>query len=257
MRVIVGLGVWVCLAIASRNFAAGQQTPVPPPPTATPSHPFFITKTWLIGGVGDWDYLTMDPAARELFIAHGPMVQVVNVDSGTVVGSVKGFRQAHTVVLDAQGLYGFVSDGQADTVRVFDRRSFQVVASIPTGPAPRSMVLDAPSGLLFAVGGQPSRATPATRAPKGGTGLSRTGAPRASASRQSGAPRGSLSSITVIDAGSRVQLAQLVLPGELGFAQSDGRDFRPRNFQSRRRSLRRVAAAFRAPIRVARPRVLR
>ena len=218
MRVIVGLGIWVCLAIASPNFAAGQQTPVPPPPTATPSHPFFITKTWLIGGVGDWDYLTMDPAARELFIAHGPMVQVVNVDSGTVVGSVKGFRQAHTVVLDAQGLYGFVSDGQADSVRVFDRRSFQVVASIPTGPAPRSMVLDAPSGLLFAVGGQPSRATPAGR-----TGSSRTAAPRANASRQSGAaPQGSLSSVTVIDAGSRVQLAQLVLQGELGFAQSDG-----------------------------------
>ena len=160
MRVFVSLVVGVWLATIGVPMTTGQETPVPPPPTATPSHPFFITKTWMIGGVGDWDYLTMDPTARELFIAHGPVVQVVDVDSGTVAGTVKGFRQAHAVLLDAQGVYGYVTDGQADVVRVFDRRSFQVVATIPTGPAPRSKALDAPSGLLFVVGGQPSSATP-------------------------------------------------------------------------------------------------
>lgn len=223
MRVIVGLGVWVCLAIASRIFAAGQQTPVPPPPTATPAHPFFITKTWIVGGVGDWDHLTMDPTTRELFIAHGPVVQVVNVDSGAMEGNVKGFRQAHTVVLDPQGVFGFVSDGQADAVRIFDRRSFQVVATIPTGPAPRSMVLDAPSGLLFVVGGQPSRANPAMQAAQGPNAASRNAAATAATVRRSGAaPQGAMSSVTVIDVERRLQLAQLVLPGELGFAQGDG-----------------------------------
>ena len=32
-----------------------------PPSTALPAHPFFITKSWIVGGVGDWDYMTMDP----------------------------------------------------------------------------------------------------------------------------------------------------------------------------------------------------
>jgi len=212
MRAIVSLMVWVCLTLIGRAVAMGQQlTPVPPPPTGTPSHPFFITKTWIVGGVGDWDYLTMDPATRELFIAHGPMVQVVNVDTGTVAGAVKGFRQAHAIVLDAQGVYGYASDGQADVVRVFDRRSFQIVANIPTGPAPRSMALDAPSGLLFVVGGQAASATQARAQ------VSRTAValpPRA-------ITRGTQSSITVIDIGRRVQLAQLVIPGELGFAEGD------------------------------------
>ena len=218
MRVFVSLAVWMWLAVVGRLIATGQQTPVPPSPTATPSHPFFITKTWVIGGVGDWDYLTMDPTGRALFIAHGATVQVVDVDSGLVAGTVKGFRQAHAVVLDGQGVYGYVSDGQADVVRVFDRRSFQVVASIPTGSAPRSMALDAPSGLLFVVGGQPSRSNPAVQAAQVGPAVSRTAAIRPTKAT----PHGIESSVTVIDVGRRVQLAQLVLPGELGFAQGDG-----------------------------------
>ena len=209
----------VCLAAAVSVAAEGQLTPVPPPPTATPSRPFFITNSWVIGGVGDWDYLTMDPTSRQLFIAHGPVVQVVDVDSGTVAGTVRGFRQAHAVLLDAQGVYGYATDGQADMVRVFDRRSYQVVASIPTGPAPRSMALDAPSGLLFVVGGQPTRTTSAPQSPQSRFSAARTAAPRPAAVAT---PQGTESSVTVIDLGTRTQLAQLVVRGELGYAQSDG-----------------------------------
>jgi DNA-binding beta-propeller fold protein YncE len=223
MRVSVSLMLEVWVAVLAAVMAKGQQTPVPPAPTATPSHPFFITKTWVIGGAGDWDYLTMDPTTRELFIAHGPMVQVVDVDSGTVAGSVKGFRQAHSVLLDGQGVYGYATDGQADVVRIFDRRSFQVVAIIPTGPSPRSMALDAPSGLLFVIGGQPSRPGAVAQQELAGR-QAGVAASRSRAAERPGVatPHGTQSSVTVVDIARRVQLAQLVLPGELGFAQADG-----------------------------------
>ena len=210
MKVIVGLALLVCVSAVGQSPTA-QMTPVPPPPTAMPSHPFFILKNWVIGGAGNWDYLTMDPTARELFIAHGPTVQVVDVESGTVAGTVRGFRQAHAVVLDRQGSFGYVSDGQADLVRVFDRHSLQIVANIPTGPAPRSMALDAPSGLLFVIGGQPAASAPDARA-----------ALRTASERREGGPSGTRSSVTVIDVDRRVRLAQLIIPGELGFAQADG-----------------------------------
>jgi YVTN family beta-propeller protein len=153
-------------------------------------------------------------------IAHGPTVQVVDINSGTVAGTVKGFRQANAVVLGAQGAYAYVSDGQADMVRVFDRHSLQVVANIPTGPAPRSMALDASSGLLFVVGGQPAGGGSEAQG-----GRLRISTPRAAAVRRTGArpaPHGSQSSVTVIDVEHRMQLAQLVLQGELGFVQGDG-----------------------------------
>ena len=144
--------VFLCLWLVVCGVASAQLIPRSASVHRSPSHPFFITKTWIVGGVGDWDYMTMDPSAHQLFIAHGPAVQVVDVESGTVAGVVRGLRQAHTVVLDQEGGFGYISDGPADMVRVFDRRSFQVVASIPTGPSPRSMALDPSSGLLFVVG---------------------------------------------------------------------------------------------------------
>jgi DNA-binding beta-propeller fold protein YncE len=216
MRVFISLALVVCGA------ASAQLTPVPPPPTGTPSHPFFITKTWIVGGVGDWDYLTMDPTARQLFIAHGPTVQVVDVETGAVAGIVKGMRETHSVVLDAQGAYGYISDGPADMVRVFDRRSFQIVANIPTGPSPRSMALDPTSGLLFVVGSQttPASSQP-TKSPQSAGSLRRTTSAGGVSSRT--LPQGGpISTVTVIDVERRITLAQIALSGSLGFVQGDG-----------------------------------
>jgi DNA-binding beta-propeller fold protein YncE len=214
MKVILSLWLVVC------SVACAQLTPVPPTPEGTPSRPFFITKTWIIGGVGDWDYLTVDPTARQLFIAHGATVQVVDVESGAVAGVVRGMRETHSVVLDAQGSFGYISDGPADLVRVFDRRTYQIVANIPTGPSPRSMALDPTSGLLFVVGSQTTPASGQSRqvlAADSGRTSSRGDGSRAS-------PRGGpISTVTVIDVERRVPLAQIALSGSLGFAQGDGK----------------------------------
>jgi len=45
--------------------------------TETPSSPFSIKNTWMVGGTGSWDYVTMDPAAERLYIAHSRSVQVM------------------------------------------------------------------------------------------------------------------------------------------------------------------------------------
>ena len=213
MRMFLSLSLAVC------SVASAQLSPVPPPSTALPTHPFFITKTWIVGGVGDWDYMTMDPSADQLFIAHGPSVQVVDVESGTVAGVVRGLREAHSVILDQEGSYGYISDGPADMVRVFDRRNFQVIASIPTGPSPRSMALDATSGLLFVVG---SQATARENQAQGGVQTASSRQPSRGSNPRVGALGGTESTVTVIDTDERVPLAQIVLSGSLGFAQGDG-----------------------------------
>lgn len=213
MKLMVGLMLAVC------EVASAQLSPVPPSPTATPAHPFFITKTWYVGGVGDWDHLTIDPSANQLFVAHGTEVQVVDVESGTVAGVVSPMREAHTIVLDTQGAYGYVSDGPADMVRVFDRRTFQIVASIPTGPSPRSMALDPASGLLFVVGGFQTGGNESVGGsqPPGTRHTPPTGAPNARA-----VAHGPESTVTVIDVERRLELARIILPGALGFAEGDG-----------------------------------
>jgi len=197
MKSFLALSLLTCTALLACPLHAQQV----PGATQLPDSPFAIKKTWIIGGAGNWDYLTADPAARRLFIAHGTQVQVVDLDAGAVSGQVTGLHDARDIALDDTGEVGFISDGADNQVKVFDRRSLQVVASIPTGPGPRALVFEPQTRLLFAV-----CTTPAAR------------------SAQAGAVRESeiKTSVTVIDTQTREPLAEILMPGRLGFAQADG-----------------------------------
>jgi DNA-binding beta-propeller fold protein YncE len=193
-------GVWL---LTDMSLAA--QTPQA---TELDGKPFFIKKSWTIGGEGNWDYLTFDPVALQLYIAHGPTVQVIDVSAGTVAGEVKGLHDAHEIALDSNGQFGYVSDGPSNEVKVFDRRSFEIVASVPTGKNPRAMVFEPASRLVFVI-------CPDT-APE-----SRT--PRRTSSGQRVSDSSIQSTVTVIDGDTQKQLANILLPGRLGFAQTDGK----------------------------------
>jgi hypothetical protein len=196
----------------------------PPAATELPGSPFAIKKTWIIGGVGNWDYMTMDPAAQRLYIAHGAQVQVVDVETGQVAGVISGLREAHAIALDDAGQFGYISDGPAGQVKVFDRRTLAVVATVSTGPAPRALVYEPQNRLLFAVCANPLEERPTQ--PAGNQG--RTPPNASSRVSASNAPPGTAadeqikSSITVIDAETRQKLGVILMPGRLGFAETDG-----------------------------------
>lgn len=63
-----------------------------PAPTELFGQPFFIKQNRIVGGAGNWDYLIVDPAARQLLIAHGLVVQVIDLDTDTLTGRIAGLR---------------------------------------------------------------------------------------------------------------------------------------------------------------------
>jgi DNA-binding beta-propeller fold protein YncE len=127
----------------------------PPLPTEILGEPFLVKSTWILPGNESWDFVKLDPAAGQLFVARGEHVQVVDLETGAVVASINGVRDAHAIALDNHQEFGFISAGAANEVDVFDRRSFKIVARIPTGPNPRALVYEPTTGLLFAICGQP------------------------------------------------------------------------------------------------------
>lgn len=177
-----------------------------PQATELPGKPYFIKKTWRIGGEGNWDYLTLDSAAQQLFIPHGSMVQVVALDTGAVAGMVRGLHDAHSVALDDGGQFGYVTDGPTNEVAIFDRRSFEIVAKVPTGKNPRTVVFEPASRLVFVICPDP---VAESRTPR------RSGGRREFGSSVQ-------STVTVIDSVSQKRLADFLMPGRLGFAQPDG-----------------------------------
>jgi len=218
--VLLDIGLLMCASLQAQTV---------PQATDLPSHPFFIKTTWYIGGAGNWDYLTMDPQAGRLYIAHGTTVQIVDVGSGAQVGEIGGFYEARQVALDDTGQYGFASDGGQGKVVVFDRQTLKKVAEIDTGANPRSLVYDAGTRLLFVVRANPPAEAPRNQSAQSGNRRTapRDGSPQSSAqaapqsSSQSQAQSQTESFITIIDTASNTAVGEIVLPGLLGFAVGD------------------------------------
>jgi DNA-binding beta-propeller fold protein YncE len=121
--------------------------------TPTTSGGFHVEDQWNIGGKGGWGFLAIDPAAHRLFISRTDHISVVDIDTGNVVGEIAGMVNLRNLALDDSGKYGYatdVTDGTAGFVRVFDRTSFKLVASIPTRPIPFAIVFDPATMLVFA-----------------------------------------------------------------------------------------------------------
>jgi YVTN family beta-propeller protein len=127
--------------------------------TAIAQKPYSVLTHWAIGGDGGWDYLTSDPAAHRLYVTHGPRVEVLDSDSGKVVGSITGLKGTHGVALDDSGKYGYISDGGANEVVVFDRATLEKVASIPAGTNPDGIVFEPTTKTVWAFNGRSSNAT--------------------------------------------------------------------------------------------------
>jgi DNA-binding beta-propeller fold protein YncE len=202
------------LSLAACAGLAAQRVPQA---TDLPSHPFYIRATWYIGGAGTWDYLTMDPQAGRLYIAHGTVMQVVDVSSGALLRTLDGFYEARQVVLDDTGQLGYISDGGQGKVAVFDRETLRKTAEIDTGANPRSMVYDALTKLLFVVRANPPEEVPAA------SGNRRRSSARDGRSDEvhPAAEVHTASKVTIIDTQNNTVAGEISLPGLLGFAVGD------------------------------------
>src|SRR3981081_1353311 len=63
-------------------------------------------------GTGGWDYVTIDSSARRLYISHATQVEVMDVDSGKVVGTIADTPGVHGIALTSDSKRGFTSNGR-------------------------------------------------------------------------------------------------------------------------------------------------
>jgi len=112
-----------------------------------------------IPGQGSWDYLTIDDAARRLYVSHGTQVEVLDVDSGAIVGKIENTLGVHGIAIAADVGRGFVSDGQSSTVTIFDLKTLKTIAEVPTGKKPDAIIFDPATSRVFAFNGGSNSAT--------------------------------------------------------------------------------------------------
>lgn len=148
--------------------------------------PYQVVDHWKIGGNGTWDYLVNDPSAHLLYVTHRTRVEVVDTQSGKLVGFLPDLKNAHGVALDTLGNFGYISDGLSNDVMVFDRHTLKPVTTVPTGEDPDGIAFDPLTNTVWVFNGKSS-------------------------------------STTVIDAASNHVVATIMLPGKPEFPVSDGK----------------------------------
>jgi YVTN family beta-propeller protein len=112
-----------------------------------------VTRKIEIPGQGGWDYLTVDDAARRLYVSHGTQVEVLDVDSGAIVGKIPNTLGVHGIAIAPELGRGFVSNGQSSTVRVFDLKTLKPIAEVTVGKKPDAIIYDPATSRVFAFNG--------------------------------------------------------------------------------------------------------
>jgi YVTN family beta-propeller protein len=111
------------------------------------------------GGGEYFDYITVDSAARRVYLSHGTEVKVVDADSGDLVGTMTGFKRCHGVALVKDVGKGFITDGDAAKVFVFDIASLKVTGEIKSEPDTDSIFYDPASKRVFTFNGSSKNST--------------------------------------------------------------------------------------------------
>ncbi len=144
------MGLVVCVLLAG----FGRPIPALPGPSG-----YHILKTIHLPGTEGWDYLTMDSAARILYISRGNHIDAVNVDTGTIVGKVTGLDGTNGLLPVPELGRGFVTNEDKSEVVIVDLKTLQKIGTVKTGKAPDSFAYEPITKRVFIMNSAGSSAT--------------------------------------------------------------------------------------------------
>ena len=120
---------------------------------------YSVTKKIPIPGQGSWDYVTVDEGARRVYVSHGSQVEILDADSGAIVGNIPNTDGVHGVAVAPKLGRGFTSNGKSSTVTIFDLKTLKPIGSAPTGKKPDAIIFDPSTSRVFAFNGESDSAT--------------------------------------------------------------------------------------------------
>ena len=97
---------------------------------------FKLTKKYAVPGDGGFDYIVFDSSSNRLYVSHGTKVDVLDADSGKVLGEVADTPGVHGIAIVPALHRGFTTNGGNATVSVFDTNTFKTIKKIPVPKDP-------------------------------------------------------------------------------------------------------------------------
>jgi DNA-binding beta-propeller fold protein YncE len=103
---------------------------------------YHVTKTFHINSAGGYDYTTVDSLSDNLYLSHGTQVNVISKTTGDSLGVIKTDKDVHGIALVHALGKGYITNGGANSVAVFDLKTNKILGHVPTGPFADGILYD-------------------------------------------------------------------------------------------------------------------
>lgn len=137
----------VKIALASVTTTQGGTAEASATPTGNELYHFL--REIPIGGEGGWDILTIDSAARRLYLSHATKVVVVDLNTNTIAGEITDTPGVHAFVPVPEVQRGFSSNGQESKSSVADLTTLKTTSKVDTGQNPDAIVYEPRHGEVY------------------------------------------------------------------------------------------------------------
>src|SRR3984893_11088448 len=119
-----------------------------------PSAYYGISTIWQLGGIGGWDYLTLEPSGARLFISRGDRVDVVDTSNVRRTGIVPNTPGVRGIAFAPELKRGYTSNGRANTVTAFELDTLRVIQESPVaGKKPDAILYEPRAQHVFTADG--------------------------------------------------------------------------------------------------------
>lgn len=126
---------------------------------AAPPSGYHIIKKVPIPGAGGWDYVTVDDAARRVYVSHATQVEVLNADTFELMGTIPNTPGVHGIAIASEFGRGFITAGKSDSVIIFELTTLKTLGEVKVGKKPDAVMYDPASKHVFAMNGDSDSAT--------------------------------------------------------------------------------------------------
>ena len=111
-----------------------------------------------IGGEGGWDYLSVDSAAKRLYISHATKAVVVDLSKNAVIGEIGDTPGIHGAIAVPPDKV-FTSNGRGNNASIVDAKTLQTLSKVETEGNPDFILYEPKQKEVYTMNGRGSSAS--------------------------------------------------------------------------------------------------
>jgi DNA-binding beta-propeller fold protein YncE len=112
-----------------------------------------LLKKVAVPGAGGWDYVTVDDAARRVYVSHSTQVDVLDADSFAQLGTIPNTPGVHGIAIARDAGRGYISAGKADSAIAFDLKTLKPLGETKVGKKPDAIIYEPLTKRIYVMNG--------------------------------------------------------------------------------------------------------